>query len=142
MNKTLEFLKAQIGKDVSNSPSPVMRWLNPVLLKVNEGQIQLECLVRPEMTNPFGTLHGGISAAMIDDAVGVAMYSYGESASYITVSNSIDYFSTAQQNETVLIETEVIKKGKQLSNVECSIWDRQKTRLIARGYSCLMKKEL
>lgn len=141
MNDTLKFLQNQVGKDVSDSPSPVMRWLNPVLLSADEGRVQFECLVRDEMTNPFGTLHGGISAAMIDDAVGVAMYSFGEPEPYVTVSNSIDYFSSVPKNEKVLIETAVIKKGKRLSNVECSIWNRDRTRLVARGYSCLMKKE-
>ena len=101
MNETLSFLKSQIGKKTTKSPSPVGRWLDPLLLDVEEGLVHLECVVRPEMTNPSGTLHGGISAAIIDDAIGIAMYTYGEPVHYITVNNSIDYFSPARLDETV-----------------------------------------
>lgn len=63
MNSALELLLSQLGRDARHSPSPVMRWLNPILLHAAEGALELKYTVRPEWLNPVGILHGGISAA-------------------------------------------------------------------------------
>ncbi len=142
MNKVLEFLKGQVGREANDSPSPLMRWLNPVMLAAEEGQLSLEYTVRPEMTNPAGTLHGGITAAIIDDAIGATMFSYGESHFYTTINNVIDYFASARENDRVIAETQIIKKGRQIVNAQCVVWNADKSRMLARGYTNLMKVEL
>jgi len=142
MNKTVEFLKQQIGKEANLSPSPLMRWLNPILLSVDEGRMSLQYTVRHEMTNPIGTLHGGISAAIIDDAIGAAVFSLGENHFYSTINIAIDYFGKAIENETIIAETRVIKKGKQLINAQCEIWNADKSRMLVKGYSNLLKTEI
>jgi uncharacterized protein (TIGR00369 family) len=91
------------------------------------------------MTNPIGTLHGGVSAAIIDDAIGTAVYTYGEEHFYSTINNVIDYMSPAYENETVIAETKVIKKGKQLINAQCNIWNSDRSKLIAQGSSNLIR---
>ncbi|HTF02824.1 MAG TPA: PaaI family thioesterase [Bacteroidia bacterium] len=142
MNDTLEFLTAQIGKEATLSPSPVMRWLNPTLLSVGEGKITFQYRVRNEMTNPIGTLHGGISAAIIDDAIGAAVYTFGESHFYSTINNAIDYFGAAIENDIVIAEASVLKKGRQLVNAQCEIWNADKSRMLVKGYSNLLKTEI
>lgn len=142
MNKTLEFMQAQVGKDASNSPSPVMRWLNPTLLAVEEGMVDMVYTIRQDMSNPWGNLHGGITAAIVDDAIGAAMYTFGETTTnYVTINNSIDYFGAMKIGEQIRVQTKVVKKGRLLSNVQCSIWDIALTRLVAQGYSSLIKTE-
>jgi acyl-coenzyme A thioesterase 13 len=142
MNKTLEFLKQQIGKDSAASPSPLMRWLNPTLLAVEEGKVTLQYVVRNEMTNPMGNMHGGITAAIVDDAIGVTVFSLGESVFYTTITNSIDYFSSVKEKDSVIAETLIIKKGRQLINAQCEIWNADKSRLMAKGYSNLIKTDI
>lgn len=142
MNQAIEFLKQQIGKESALSPSPLMRWLNPVILEVEEGHLAFQYKIRKEMTNPLGGIHGGISAAIIDDAIGATMFSFGEPYFYSTINNSIDYFSPAKENEIIIAETTVLKKGRQLANVQCEIWNADRSRLIAKGYSNLIKTEI
>lgn len=67
------------------------------------------------------------------------MFSLNENNFIVTVNNSIDYFSTAKENEIIIAETKIIKRGKQFVNAECEIWNSDKTRLIARGTSNLFK---
>lgn len=141
MNKVLEFLKQQIGTSAEKSTSPLMRWLNPTLISVEEGKLSFQYIVRKEMTNPIGTLHGGTTAAIIDDAIGAAVYSYGESHFYSTINIAVDYFGPAFENDTIISEALVIKKGNQLINAQCEIWNADKTRLLAKGYSNLIKTE-
>lgn len=132
-------LQAFIGKEFTESPSPFMRWLNPVVISAETGHIEFQYTVRQEWLNPMGNLHGGVTAAIIDDIIGATMFSLNEKSFIVTVNNTIDYFSTARENDRVVAETKIIKRGKQFVNTQCEIWNEDKTRLIARGTSNLFK---
>jgi len=54
--KAAAYLKLHIGKEVSESPSPFINWLKPVILSVEEGKISFQYTIRNEMTNPFRTM--------------------------------------------------------------------------------------
>jgi len=135
----LEILRSFTGKEFTASPSPFMRWLNPVVLSAEEGKIAFKYTVRGEWLNPMGNLHGGVTAAIIDDSIGATMFTLNEKDFIVTVNNSIDYFSTAKENDHIIAETKIIKRGKQFVNAQCEIWNANKTRLIARGTSNLFK---
>lgn len=135
----LSQLKQFIGKEFTASPSPFMKWLNPTVISAEEGQIEFQYTVREEWLNPMGNLHGGVTAAIIDDVIGATMFSLNEKTFIVTVNNSIDYFSTAKENDNIVAETKIIKRGKQFVNAQCEIWNADKTRLIARGTSNLFK---
>lgn len=135
----LAILKSYIGREFSESPSPFMRWLNPIVVSAEEGKVEFQYTVRGEWLNPMGNLHGGVSAAIIDDVIGATMFSLNEKSFITTINNSIDYFSTAKENDIIFAETQVIKRGKQFVNAQCEIWNADKSRLIARGTSNLFK---
>jgi uncharacterized protein (TIGR00369 family) len=138
----LKLLQEHIGKEFSASPSPFMKWLNPTVIEASEGKVTFRYVVRDEMTNPIGTLHGGITAAIVDDSIGATMFTFNEEHFYTTLNNVIDYFSAVRPGDVILAETMVIKKGKQFVNVQCEIWNEDRTRLIARGTSNLFKTTL
>ncbi|MEY8758460.1 PaaI family thioesterase [Chryseobacterium tongliaoense] len=138
MNR-LEQLRQFIGKEFDQSPSPFMKWLNPIVIAVEEGQLEFQYTVRPEWLNPVGNLHGGVTAAIVDDIIGATMFSLNENSFITTINNVIDYFSTAKENDNIVAETKIIKRGKQFVNAQCEIWNADKTRLIARGTSNLFK---
>lgn len=135
----LQALQSFIGKEFTASPSPFMRWLNPIVVSAEEGQIEFQYTVREEWLNPMGNMHGGVTAAIMDDIIGATMFSLNEKSFIVTVNNSIDYFSTAKENDSIVAETKIIKRGKQFVNAQCEIWNADKTRLIARGASNLFK---
>lgn len=136
------FLKDRIGKEVSDSPSPFMSWLKPVILKVEEGSLAFQYTIRKEMTNPFGTLHGGVTAAIIDDSIGATLISYGEPYFYVSFNLVIDYIASAREGDVIIAETTVIKKGNQIVNAQCDVWNDDRSRLIAKGYTNLIKTEI
>lgn len=138
MNK-LQVLQTFIGKEFTASPSPFMKWLNPIVVSAEEGKIQFQYTVREEWLNPMGNLHGGVTAAIIDDVIGATMFSLNEDSFIVTINNSIDYFSAAKEHDQIVAETKIIKRGKQFVNAECEIWNTDKSRLIARGTSNLFK---
>lgn len=138
----LEQLKSFIGKEFSASPSPFMHWLNPIVFTVEEGHLEFKYKIRPEWLNPVGNLHGGVSAAIVDDILGATMFSLNEPYFYTTINNVIDYFSTAKEADIIIAETRIIKKGKQFINAQCEIWNADKSRLIVKGNSNLFKTEV
>lgn len=144
MNPTdqLSVLQSFIGKEFTASPSPFMHWLKPIVLSAESGKLAFQYTVRKEMTNPVRGLHGGVTAAIMDDIIGATMFSLNEEHFYTTVNNVIDYFSPARESDLIVAETSIIRKGKQIVNVQCEIWNADKTRLIARGYSNLLKTTL
>lgn len=139
MNKAIAIFKSLVGKDSSASISPLMRWLNPTLLSAEEGELRFSYLIREEMTNPMQILHGGITAAIIDDAIGAAVYSLGNSHAYTTVNLAVDYFSSAKAGETIIAKTSMVKKGNKIMNAQCEIWNEDLSRKIAIGHSNLIK---
>ncbi|WP_294819880.1 PaaI family thioesterase [uncultured Flavobacterium sp.] len=134
-----ELLKGFIDNEVQNSPSPFMNWLKPIMREVGEGSLKFEYTIRGEMTNPFGTLHGGVTVAIIDDAIGATLISYGEPCFYVSVNLVVDYFSPAREGDVVVAKTSVLKKGSQIANAQCEIWNAGMTKLVARGYTNLLK---
>lgn len=132
-------LQQFIGKEFDQSPSPFMKWLNPVVISAEEGHLEFQYKVRPEWLNPIGNLHGGVTAAIVDDIIGATMFSLNENSFITTINNVIDYFSAAKENDIIVAETTIIKRGKQFVNAQCEIWNADKTRLIARGTSNLFK---
>ena len=142
MNKSLALFKANIGKDATHSPSPLLRWLNPTLVSAEEGALEFSYVIREEMTNPMHILHGGTTAAIIDDAIGATVFSLGNTHLYNTVNLNVDYFSTAKEGDTIIAKTAMVKKGNQIMNVQCEVWNAEKTRLIAKGYSNLLKTKV
>ena len=138
----LEQLKSYTGKEFTVSPSPFMRWLKPVVLTVEEGHLEFEYQIRPEWLNPIGNLHGGVTAAIIDDALGATVFSLNEPSFFTTINNVIDYLGIAKKGEKIIAETNIIKRGKQFVNAQCEIWNSDKSRLLAKGTSNLFKTEL
>jgi acyl-coenzyme A thioesterase 13 len=135
---SLESLKTFIGKEFTASPSPFMLWLKPVVLAAEKGKLSFRYMVRREWINSMGILHGGVTAGIIDDVVGATVSSLNEDFFYTTLNNVIDYFAPAKENDMLIADTQIVKKGKQIINVQCELWNADKTRLIARGYSNLL----
>ncbi|RKR11555.1 uncharacterized protein (TIGR00369 family) [Flavobacterium sp. 90] len=138
----LQELQNHIDREFTASPSPFMLWMRPVVIAAEEGSVTFKYLIREEMSNPIKTLHGGVTAAIADDCIGSTMFSYNENSFYVTINLVVDYFAPAKVGDTIFAKTSVIKKGKQLVNAQCEIWNEDQTRLIARATSNMLKTDL
>lgn len=139
MNKALALFESLVGKDSSESICPLTGWLNPILLSAEAGKLEFSYIIRDEMTNPMGVIHGGTTAAIIDDAVGAAVYSLGKPNMYTTVNLAVDYFAPAKAGETIFAVASITKNGNQIINTSCEVWNGDRTRMIAKGHSNLIK---
>jgi acyl-coenzyme A thioesterase 13 len=114
-----------------------IRWLNGTLRDAREGSITIEFVVREEMTNPMGILHGGITAAIMDDVIGTTVYSLGREYFYTSVNLVIDYLASAQKGETITASAQIIRAGKTIVNAQCEITNAE-GKVLARGTSNLL----
>ncbi len=122
MNPVLEYFKSNIGKSGAEvSPSPLGRWLNGTLLEVNEGSLTMEFLVRKEMCNPGGILHGGIATSMMDDIIGMTVFSLGNQVFYSSVNLSVDFLYSAKPDEKLIVKSNIVRIGKKIAHAEGEI---------------------
>ncbi len=141
-DNSLALLQQTQGKPIEVSPSPFMLWLKPVVLHAEQGSLSFQYVVRKEMTNPMGTLHGGVIAGIVDDTIGATLFTFNEQHFYTTVSLAIDYFLPARHCDIIVAKTNVIKKGNRMVNVSCEIWNEDMSKLLAKGTSNLLKTTL
>lgn len=144
MQNGLETLRPFVGQELSNSPSPVARWLKGVLQEVNENGLKVAHVVRAEMTNPAGILHGGIIATMLDDIMGMTImvkHSANFTHFYSTVNMHIDYLASAREGATVIATSNITKAGNKIMNAEGWLHDSS-GKLLAHSTSNLLKVEI
>ena len=68
-------------------------------------------LAKPH-TNGRGLIHGGLIAALADNAMGYSCaQAMGWTTSLVTISLAVDFIGTAQVGQWCAVETEVIKTG-------------------------------
>ncbi|MBC7253808.1 MAG: PaaI family thioesterase [Actinobacteria bacterium] len=88
------------------------------------GRSTCEVLVREELFNPHGVLHGGVLYTMADTGMGGALYSLlEESELCTTVEIKIVYFSAVRSGD-LRCETRVIERRARLAVLESEIFNR------------------
>lgn len=138
-NRALERLRANVGAPAPAGISPVFTWLGPTLTAADRGVVEFRHQVREEWLNPLRTLHGGILATMMDDAIGVAVFSLGLPEFFTTINLNADYFVPVQAGQEINVRAEIVKEGKQILHAVCEVRLAENGRLIARASSNLMK---
>lgn len=104
--------KAQIGKDVAQFPPGFSTWLQHRIIEVEDDSLTIEVTVRQEMCNPAGTLHGGISAAILDEVIGMTVAAMGNETHFVSLNMTTDYLRAARAGEVVRATSKVIRKGR------------------------------
>lgn len=113
--------------DEINATNAFGNYLGIKIEEVSAGFARVSLEIRPEYTNPYNTMHGGILYTMGDMAGGTAAYSYGQPV--VTVDSSF-HFLHAGKNVTKLIGIgKELRNGKSISVIEVSIMDQDENLL-------------
>jgi acyl-coenzyme A thioesterase 13 len=122
MNPVLEFFKSNIGKTSAEvSPSPFGQWLNGTLIAAEEGELSVEVIVRKDMCNPGGILHGGVATGMMDDVIGLTVFMLGNQVFYSSVNLSVDFLFAAKPDEKLIVKSKIVRMGKKIAHAEGEI---------------------
>lgn len=140
-NSRLVFLKSFIGKNLTQSLSPVGAWLNGKLLSIQEGRMEVEFIVRKDMCNPMDVLHGGIAATILDDVLGTVVYALGRDFAYTSVNLNCDFLNPASLGDVIIATGVIIRAGKNVIHAEGKVLDST-GRIIAKCASNLIQTSL
>ena len=120
-NSRLHYFHSLVGQDMSTSLSPFGRWLNGTILSAGYGHLVAEFRIREEMTNPGSVLHGGASAAILDDLIGVMVFCLGRDYAYTSVNLTVDFLHAARLGDLVTATAKLIRGGKSVIHCEGQI---------------------
>jgi uncharacterized protein (TIGR00369 family) len=93
--------------------------------------VALECELRPEMKNLHGTLHGGVTATLVDAAIGVAAIALSGGRLLSTVDLKVNYLRPAVEGK-FHCRAHLEKAGKTLVFGEAKVRDAR-GRVVATG---------
>ena len=113
--------------------SPLTEPWEPIFAKRTDSAVILGLRLAKPHTNSRGMVHGGLIAALADNAMGLSCgvkIDDGKTR-LVTVSLAIDYIGTAQIGQWLTIETDVVKTGRTLCFAQCLVKADGET--VARG---------
>jgi uncharacterized protein (TIGR00369 family) len=94
---------------------PFNMLLGVKLTRVHRDGVTIECALRHELTNSAGVAHGGVTAAMADVAVGMAINRhFGGKRRITTVEMKINYFRSASEGN-IFARSHLLRIGSTLS---------------------------
>ncbi len=138
----IEYFEKLIGKEAKDhSPSPFGQWLNGTLISVERGRLVVENKARPEMGNPGGILHGGAISAMIDELMGMTVFTLGKEGFFVAINLNVDFLRPGKIGETITLDCQIIREGRTMVYANCSVYNSEQ-KLIAKASSNLMLSKL
>jgi len=105
------------------------RW-KTVLMQ--DGRAEMSWTPTPDMANPFGSVHGGIIATVVDEVTGAAVMSSIESASAPTVSMHVEYLHAIPIGGTYTAFGEIVRMGRAMVIADARILNDE-GKVLARG---------
>ncbi|MEE6464778.1 hypothetical protein FKM82_006352 [Ascaphus truei] len=103
------------------------------LVSANPGKVVCEMKVEEEHANRAGTLHGGLTATLVDIVSTAALIHTERGAPGVSVDMNITYINAAKIGESILITAQVLKQGKTLAFSTVDLTNKDTGKLIAQG---------
>jgi uncharacterized protein (TIGR00369 family) len=131
MSTGLDRIRAvQLG----DGPRPgIARLLGFALTRVEAGEVDAVLETRDDMTNPMGTVHGGIAATLLDTVMGCAVNTVLESGeSYTTTDLQVRYVRPVTPGTTLTATGTVTHRGRRLATADGRLVD-ELGRLVAHA---------
>ena len=105
------------------------RWKSVLM---QDGQAEMSWTPTPDMANPFGSVHGGIVATVIDEVTGAAVMSSMESGTAPTVSLHVEYLHAIPIGGTYTAVGEIVRRGRAMAIVDGRILNEE-GKVLVRG---------
>jgi uncharacterized protein (TIGR00369 family) len=99
---------------------------------MQDGRAEASWTPTPDMANPFGSVHGGIIATVIDELAGAAVISSIEAGSAPTVSLNVEYLHAVPIGGTYTAMGEIVRMGRAMAIADARILDEE-GKVLARG---------
>lgn len=109
--------------------------------RIDGVHIGLAMLIEQKHTNKIGIAHGGALITLADNAFGDAVKNaFDEPVSFVTVTMNNELMVPARLGDWVEAEVEILRKGKRMLFVDCTLRIGDKKILHASGVMALVQK--
>ncbi|MGI6545116.1 MAG: PaaI family thioesterase [Fastidiosipilaceae bacterium] len=116
---------------------PYFKLLSMKVTELGEGYCKMEVDIDCKHLNPFGALHGGVYASLIDTAAFWAVYgSIPEEDGFITLDLKVDNLSTTDEDK-MIVEGKLIKSGRTICFSSATV-KTESGKLLAYGTSKML----
>ena len=109
------------------------------LISVDKKGAVLEIRVARKHRNPWGTVHGGVLATIVDSSCGISVWPYLKQGEFVTtISLHVDYMTSANPGDVITARGKLVQHSRTLARAESVITNQDK-KIIAKGYATFMK---
>ncbi|MEQ8821970.1 MAG: PaaI family thioesterase [Sumerlaeia bacterium] len=121
-------------------------FLGAEFLIVEPGHVEQRLIMRPELLQRLGVLHGGIVAALVDDTLGRAANGYLDLEREVALTSHLDitYLGSAREG-IITVEGRVPRAGRTVLYGEATVSLRAdedaEPKVIARGSAILIRTQ-
>ena len=122
-----------------DAPAPgIADLLGFTLTRVQPGHVECELETRGDMTNPMGSVLGGIAATLLDTVMGCAVQTtLDDGEAFTTTDLQVHYVRTVNPGTAVHATGTVIHRGRRLATAEGRLVD-ERGKLVAHATTSCM----
>ncbi|KAM0790689.1 hypothetical protein ACM66B_004547 [Microbotryomycetes sp. NB124-2] len=126
VNKVWESFRAQRGHDFTS-------FGHLKVLDATPGVVKASMVVKDHQVNRLGSLHGGVTASLVDTCGSLSLSSKGLWMTGVSTDIGVTYVRAAQLGEEILIRSEVVGQGKTLAYTRIEVTSAKTGKLLAFG---------
>ncbi|EDW78829.1 acyl-coenzyme A thioesterase 13 [Drosophila tropicalis] len=97
-----------------------------------DGRCVGEFTVAEEHLNRMGSLHGGLTATILDNVTTYALMSKGSHPG-VTSSLNVSYLTGAKPGDVVEVDANTVRAGRKMAYIECVLRRKSDGKVIATG---------
>jgi uncharacterized protein (TIGR00369 family) len=83
-------------------------------------------------------LHGGIMATIMDEAIGIAIYTLDDTNFFASINLAVDFLRSAKLGEVITAHARVVRRGRRIVNAECQVHNASGELLAKGSCNCVM----
>ncbi len=118
--------------------TPYLKHLGIELVEIEVGRAVMKLPMKEELRQPYGLLHGGATASLIDTATAFAVVSVTTREEKATTVDLTVHYLRPVINETTICTATIVRAGKRLITVSAEVYNDQ-GKLIATALSTYAK---
>ncbi|HEU4965227.1 MAG TPA: PaaI family thioesterase [Bacilli bacterium] len=122
-----EFMVRLLEAKIRSNQSPLayIEEMMSYQFRGQEGDLYIHQMeVRPEISNRYGMLHGGILSTFIDTAMGATCFVVnGTTYKTVTLDLQVRFLKEAKQGNTLTCKTKLQKNGRTIAVLESHVYD-------------------
>lgn len=124
---------AQSLISASNALTGLPKFLDARIVEVTPGKLVCTLDVRKELLTPFGTLHGGVMAALVDHVLGCVLYPLMPRGAWAaTTEFKLNYLAGVRKG-VLRAEADVLALTKRTAVVRIDVSNEDRLACIAQG---------